>query len=327
MTEIKVSVVMITYNHEPFIKQAVESIITQQTDFEFELLIGNDRSPDNTDEIIRNIIDSHPKGYRIKYFLHEKNLGITPNSKVILDKVTGKYFATCEGDDYWTDPEKLQKQVEFLDSNSDFAICFHNTRIEYFDDDLPAYLLNENIEKDIFSLDDLIGEDEIWFMATTSLMVRSQAFFPIPDWYVKSKSGDIPLIILAARNGLIKYLPDVMAVYRKTARGISNTDQKEGIKFMKNRVFMYSMIDKSTNFKYHALLRRNIARYYYMMIFSEELSSKYLTRLSKVFTYFRLTFPKIPDIQGVIRYKVIPPVVFEIYSAIKKSLGLWKEAK
>src|SRR5690606_3501340 len=135
-----------TYKHEPFIEEAVLSILNQKTSFDYELIIGDDKSPDNTEEIVRKIINDHPEGKRIKYFRNEKNIGITPNSKKALDKVKGEYFATCEGDDFWIDENKLQRQVDFMDNNPDFAICFHDTRIDFFDQKAPSYLLNESLE-------------------------------------------------------------------------------------------------------------------------------------------------------------------------------------
>lgn len=127
--ELMVSVKMITYKHEPYIRQAIEGVLMQQLDFEFDLIIADDCSPDNTYEIVNNIIGNHPKGYRIKYFRHGKNIGILANSIYALNQCKGKYVGICEGDDYWTDPLKLQKQVEFLENNKDFSVCGTYTQI------------------------------------------------------------------------------------------------------------------------------------------------------------------------------------------------------
>ena len=319
---IKVSVVMITYKHAAFIQQAVESILNQETDFEVELIIAEDKSPDNTKEIVSSIIGSHPKGHTIRYFRNEQNLGIMPNSKKALDMVRGEYIATCEGDDYWTDPLKLKKQVEFLDHNPSFAICFHNTRIEYFEGNLLPYLLNENIEKDVFTINDMIGEDEIWFMGTASLMIRSVAFGKTPDWLTKSKSGDIPIIILAARNGDIKYLPDVMAVYRKHEGGSSNTDFKDDETFLNNRIYMYSMLNEATDFKYDTLFKRNIARYVRMLIYAKQYVNNYPKRLWFSIKYIGMTFPKVIHLKEVIRDGVMPPFFINLSRKVKKTMGL-----
>lgn len=125
LENLMVSVDMITYGHENYIRQAIEGVLMQETNFEFDLIIADDCSPDNTQKIVEEIIERHPKGYRIKYFRHKQNIGMNANSIFAFEQCKGKYIAICEGDDYWTDPLKLQKQVDFLESNSDYSFCVH----------------------------------------------------------------------------------------------------------------------------------------------------------------------------------------------------------
>ena len=115
---------MVTYNHEKFISEAIEGVLIQQTNFSFELIIANDASTDGSDKIINEFIANHPKGNLIKYFKHEKNVGMMQNFTFALGHCKGKYIALCEGDDYWTDPLKLQKQVDFLEANEDYCDLF-----------------------------------------------------------------------------------------------------------------------------------------------------------------------------------------------------------
>ena len=115
---------MITYGHEKYIVQAVESIMMQQCEFDFELIISNDHSPDSTDYVIKKIIDEHPNSYKIKYHLQKNNIGMIPNFIFALNQAKSRYIALCDGDDYWTDPLKLQKQVDFLEANEDYSICW-----------------------------------------------------------------------------------------------------------------------------------------------------------------------------------------------------------
>ena len=110
-----VSVCMITYGHEAFIEEAIKGVLMQETEFEFELIISNDCSLDATDSIIKKIIDTHPKGAIINYTSHEKNIGMMPNFIYALQRCRGKYVAVCEGDDYWTAPLKLHRQVAILE--------------------------------------------------------------------------------------------------------------------------------------------------------------------------------------------------------------------
>ncbi len=320
--DIKVSVVMITYKHEEFIKESIESILSQKTDFDFELIIGNDKSPDNTDEIVKDLIANHPQGARIRYYRNEVNLGVMPNSFKALSMIRGTYFAACEGDDYWIDAYKLQKQVDFMEGNPQSAICFTNTRIEYFDKVTPSYLLNENIEKDVFVTEDLIGEEEIWFMGTASLMFRMQTLLPLPQWLQYSRSGDIPLIILASRFGTINYLPFVGAVYRKHAGGVSLTDYKDDEGFLRNRIFMYSKLNEDTNYKFNKILRRNIATYYFQLLNSKQYRGKYFNKIPIFVKYVFLTFPNIPHFGLILKEHFTPMWIRNISRSFKRILGI-----
>ena len=115
-SEILVSVIMITYGHEMYIKEAIDGVLMQECDFKLELIIANDNSPDNTDNVVKEIIRSHPRGNSIKYTCHEANIGAQVNFNWAASQATGKYIALCEGDDYWTDPLKLQKQLDVLEN-------------------------------------------------------------------------------------------------------------------------------------------------------------------------------------------------------------------
>ena len=127
-----VSVCMITYGHEKYIEEAINSVLMQECDFDFEFIISNDCSPDATDSVIRSILNTHPESSPIVYHKQEKNLGMMPNFLFALDQCKGDFIAVCEGDDFWTDKLKLQKQVDFLRENEDCSLCFHNASIYYW---------------------------------------------------------------------------------------------------------------------------------------------------------------------------------------------------
>lgn len=126
-----VSISMITYNHEKYIRQALDSILMQKVNFEYEIVIGEDCSKDNTRNILLEYKELYPD--RIKLILHDKNVGMKMNGNSVRRMCVGKYRASCEGDDYWTDPLKLQKQIDFLESNPDFIAITHD--VEIVDDD------------------------------------------------------------------------------------------------------------------------------------------------------------------------------------------------
>ena len=131
MSKPMVSVVMITYGHENYIEEAINSVLRQECDFELELIIANDKSPDNTDDVVQRILRNHPKASSIRYILREKNWGIVPNFIDALKQGRGRYIALCEADDYWTDRSKLNKQVCFLEAHLDHSMICHNARIIY----------------------------------------------------------------------------------------------------------------------------------------------------------------------------------------------------
>jgi glycosyltransferase involved in cell wall biosynthesis len=256
---ITVSVAIITYNQAKFIKKAIESALNQETNFTYEILVGDDFSSDGTREIIAEYAQRYPD--KVVAVLHPKNLGQNGlfNTLETYKKARGKYIAVFDGDDYWTDSHKLQRQVDFLEKNLDFSSCFHNATITY-EDGTPAHPLNPDDQKTVIEQEDLIGVEEVWFMATSSVMFRN-VITHYPDWFKKSISGDIPRYILLAKLGKIGYLPYLMSVYRKNAGGSSFTDNYSDARFLKNRIAMYQGIDQELGYRFHATLRRNIARY------------------------------------------------------------------
>ena len=158
-----VSVCMITYGHEKYIREAIEGVLIQECDFEIELILANDCSPDRTDEIIQDIIKNHPKGCWIKYFKHESNIGMMPNFIFAIKECEGKYIALCEGDDYWTDDYKLSKQVDFLEQNPEFSLYFHKS-----EDKLGKIL--QNIEDKTYNAEELLTN---WYIHTASTVFRN----------------------------------------------------------------------------------------------------------------------------------------------------------
>ncbi len=235
-----VSVVMITYGHEKFIAEAINGVLMQECEFDVELIISNDCSPDNTDLVVKKIIEEHPNRNWIKYVKHKTNLGMMPNFIWALEQTKGKYIALCEGDDYWTDPLKLQKQVDFLDANLDFSMCFHSVMITNSN---LKYSYHFNIPKEsTLTIGDLILKH---YIPTCSLVFRKN-YLPIvfPNWFQFSIVGDIPLEIMLAYNGKVKYIENEMATYRKHAQGITSNNVHQyqsrwGLVILYKNLFFY----------------------------------------------------------------------------------------
>ncbi|WP_316632863.1 glycosyltransferase [uncultured Flavobacterium sp.] len=206
----KVSVCMITYGHEKYIREAIEGVLMQECDFEIELVLSNDCSPDQTDKIIHDILSNHPKASCIKYYKHEKNIGMMPNFIDALKKCNGKYVALCEGDDYWTDSLKLQKQVNFLEVNPDYVLCFHQVDIlktngEIVDDFITKVPENYETIETLARLGNYIH--------TPSVVFRN-IINQFPFEFEQSPIGDYFLYMMLAENGKLKYFEDKMVVYR-----------------------------------------------------------------------------------------------------------------
>ena len=205
-----VSVCMITYNHEKYISQAIEGVLMQKTKFPVELVIGEDCSTDNTRKICLEYKEKYPD--KIKLLLPENNLGIIQNFTTSLQACTGKYIALCEGDDYWTDPEKLQKQVDFLEENEDFSICFHAVKIKNEQENI---IVDDYITRDVPDVTDIYELIKGNYIHTPSVVFRNNE--EIIKAYIALDillMGDYALHILNARYGKIKKLPEAMAVYR-----------------------------------------------------------------------------------------------------------------
>jgi glycosyltransferase involved in cell wall biosynthesis len=253
---IMVSVSMITYNHEKFIAEAIEGVVMQKTDFPFELVIGEDCSTDNTRAICIEYQQKYPD--IIKLRLPETNQGMMLNWINNINFGQGKYTALCDGDDYWTDPYKLQKQVDFMEANPDFAICSHKVHT------LMCGHLDENIEmeRDVLTTEDLIRKD--WGLLTASIFFRKDAH-KTPDWYYTVKNGDFALQLIVSLSGKIKFLPEYMAVYRQHLGGMSST-----LKPLNQTAWMVYLLhefDKYTNHKYRKEIIERIKRMYKVQIY------------------------------------------------------------
>jgi glycosyltransferase involved in cell wall biosynthesis len=250
---VKVSVCMITYNHERFIAQAIESVTEQQADFDFELVIGEDCSTDRTREICRYYQQKRPR--QIRLLEREHNLGMLRNFTRSLSECNGEYIALLEGDDYWTDVHKLQRQACFLDEHSDHAACFGRTQAVREGATQPAFEIPApRHRKPTLDIEDLLRSNRI---ATCSVMFRRACLSEFPEWYYTLLMGDWPLHIMNAARGKIGYLDEDVAVYRLHSAGSYST--RDLRTKLQGDIDFYTLIDKFLDFKYHALIEEQIA--------------------------------------------------------------------
>lgn len=221
----KVSVFCITYNHEKYIETAVTSFLNQVTDFEYDIVIGDDASTDNTAQIIKRLMEEHPG--KIKLVSNKQNLGVFKNSLKTLTECRGKYVAVCEGDDYWIDMYKLQKQFDVLESSKTVSGVYHK-----------AEIINENkqVVKQIPARGKTYSELESFFsdfyqIPTCSVMFRNE--FKKDSIYkyrnLLTKSGyiwDFYLDVIIIERGKYIFLDEVMSIYRVTTNTSSFSSQK-----------------------------------------------------------------------------------------------------
>jgi glycosyltransferase involved in cell wall biosynthesis len=211
---LKVTVLIMTYNHQRFIRQAIDSVLMQELEYPFEVLISEDCSTDGTREIVQEYAARHPG--RIRLLLSEQNL----HSNVVVARgiqaAQGEYIALLDGDDYWLSPLKLQKQVAFLDEHPECTVCFHQALVHHDAGDRPDWYWTPKNHKPFSNLND------IWmgnFIATCSTVFRNRAMGELPEWYSSFPITDWPLHILNAEHGLIGYIDEVLGVYRYHSGG------------------------------------------------------------------------------------------------------------
>lgn len=206
----KISCHVITFNHRDYISNCIDGILMQKVNFTFEIVIGDDNSNDGTKEILLQYAKNYPD--IIKLNLRKfRGIGVPgkQNFLTTLDMCKGEYVSLCDGDDYWTDPFKLQKQVDFMEGNPDYSICFHKVEV----------LKNGVLEKDDITkkvpetttIKDLAKGN---YIHTCSVVFRNNLFDKLPNYFHKSPVGDYFLHMLNARYGKIKFLDEYMGVYR-----------------------------------------------------------------------------------------------------------------
>ncbi|MBF1097032.1 MAG: glycosyltransferase [Riemerella sp.] len=222
-----ISVVMITYRHEKYIQKAIEGVFLQKTNFPIEFIIANDNSPDNTDNIIKQVIKNTPDNVQVRYTKHEVNKGMNPNFTWALKQAKGKYIAICDGDDYWIDENKLQKQVDFLEQNPNYAICCHNVYFLNGETISSQSPYDKENTQDTYTLDDLASKN----MIPTLSVVFHNLNINFPNWYYSSPMGDYPLFLWTAKSGKIKYFKEKMGVYRQNT-GVWSGKQKDYTKII-----------------------------------------------------------------------------------------------
>jgi glycosyltransferase involved in cell wall biosynthesis len=305
---LQLSVCLITYKHENFIRQAIESILMQKLDFTWEIIIADDYSTDNTRAIILEYHEKHPELIRLVF--QSENVGAGRNFVDLLNSAKGKYIAYLEGDDYWTDPFKLQKQFEILEINTSCSICYHSIMWVYdYQTSADKTAISNCGDQTISTLTDLINRG--WFMRSSSLFFKN---IKLPDGFDELIYGDYPLQILLANIGDIYYLNDCMSVYRQTKSGLAESflgsmDIVSVRSRLVKEIYLFDYLNFQLNNTYFNLFQQKkieaIKSYLYLV-------------KSKKFYYFFSEFIFIFKLTGLDLFlKIIIDYISRIFSKLK----------
>lgn len=309
---LKLSVCFITYNHEKFVRQALESVLMQQCDFDFEIVIGNDCSTDGTTAIVEEFAKKYPQKIRLNRF--EKNIGMTGNWVSTMTACRGEYVAMLEGDDFWTDPTKLQKQVTLLDSRPEISFVCHDVET-IFEEGVrkrdPAYHMDKQSE---FTIHDIL--DEKWFIPTCSMVYRKSCLPPFPKW-VDARVKCIDLFVklmLSAQNSYL-YTNEKMGKYRIHEGGISQHWKRKLNTYEYDVINVLRLFNGFSNYKFNEEINDRVERHYHVLLHQNKYNSfvynKALFGLMRVRPQKNMTLFK-----GWLIHNFIPA---KIYSTFKKT--------
>lgn len=253
-TEIMVSILCLAYNHGKYIKQALDSILSQKTNFEFEILIHDDASTDETAGIIREYEKKYPKIIKPIYQIENQGSKIEKITETFqIPRISGKYVAYCECDDFWNNQNKLQLQYNFMESHSEYSMCCHAADI--VDENGNHIRVQRPFHKNcIIDIRNILW-NKYDYIPTASMFAKSSIVKNSkPEFYKIAPVGDLPTQMLLALNGPMYYFDCAMSGYRTnvgvswTNRMLSNPEKRE--RFRKRLIRMYDEFDANTNYKY-----------------------------------------------------------------------------
>ncbi len=260
---IGVSVCIFTYNYDKFLAKALESVLAQQTSFPVEIVIGDDYSTDKTRAIAMEYAGASPGKFILSF--NEANIGGTRNWVRAMSKCRGKYIALLDGDDYFTDPLKLQKQYDILEKNPRFVLSFHSVEEKY--DDITGLDKTVVYEKEEYALQDFLERG--WFIRTGATFFKNGiAPAEPPAWvYNFPYRYDTILHVFLCQHGNAVCLKDVMSVWRKHSKGMSKTLAEDMIRNVRAEVALARELDKHTGFRYSKYVKRYLSRSYSDLFF------------------------------------------------------------
>lgn len=308
-----VSICCITYNQESYIRDALEGFVNQKTNFKYEVLIHDDASTDRTAEIIREYQERYPDLIKpILQTVNQYSLGLTNVSGTWnfprAVKNGSKYIAMCEGDDYWINEHKLQRQVDYLEAHPECALVFHSAKVEVQGSAVTERMMRPYKKDRIVTPEEII--DKTSGYATASLMFRTEMVKELPDFYNNAPIADIPLQLLAANMGCGYYIDEPMCVYRLGGAASWTTLMKQGNYEEKQQDYaramkkVYQGYDAFSEKRFHETVVRAWRRLYFLTqvntkhydVVLDKKNRKFYKELNfrtRFFIRFEATFPGI----------------------------------
>lgn len=311
----KVSVVVITYNQERYLAQALESALAQRVNFEYEIVVGEDCSTDGTRAVLMDFYRRYPD--RIVPLLRERNIGGSKNSMATRATCRGEYIAMLAGDDYWIADDKLQKQADFLDAHPDWVICCSRGRIldEAGTHEYPS--VHPSIPAGEYTVNDLLQGN---FILTCTVMYRRESVGEVPDWLPKRTLGDWPLYAIIATKGKIHLMDEATATYRVHAGAVWSTQPLHHR--LGECVRMLADLDGHLKFRYTDTIRRTIARHHWEMATLAQQQGERMETMKHVAGYLRNGGLRVPGS----KLPLAALVAYAVFGSWSKALGKVRRA-
>lgn len=271
MRDVEVSVICVTYNQKDYIGKCIESLISQKTNFHYEILVHDDASTDGTSELLYDFSQREPN--LIKLFSEEENQYSKGKGnefvRNLVSIASGKYIAFCEGDDYWCDPLKLQLQYDALNENPACSMCYHDVDVVNEDGSQSGEIrkLNSN-SKNIIVGKELLRKyllgDLSFLLQTSSYFIRSNVLKRMPLQLDKFSVGDTPMLLWSSLNGNIYYFPKIMSCYRQMSKGSTNQLMKSkefALGRIRSNVYGFLAFNEISDGEYWDVMKHTVGYY------------------------------------------------------------------
>lgn len=301
----ELTVIVMTYNQVSYIKKAIDSILMQKIDIDFDILIHDDCSDDGTYEILCKYKNKIPNKIHIirqkerRFLIDGFNMMIF---KYIVPNISSRFVAYCDGDDYWCDEHKLQKQYDFMIQNPQYSMCFHSAYQLRDEGDMSSNWFFGD-ECDI-EMCDVINDRPGIRVPTSSIFLQSSSFKDFSEWRMMFPVEDVPMYMTALLHGKVHRFSEKMCVYRQFASGSYTAqlrlDEQKVLKHAKETIDAITFFDKDTDFKYHNLVILQIGRYNFRIALSKK---DYKTVFNKQYKRFFKQLPIRERVSLFLQYK------------------------